>query len=144
MEVLNASASALAVASLTISFITQLSTVSGGVRASSFQSPKKILSELPVLLSLLEEISDSALHSRSAPSGSVTVAMEICVDRFRELMDCLQKMGVDPQTGLPVPGKRRRLRRQLVEVVLTYTHELEEATKRFRSALTLLRDIAME
>jgi hypothetical protein len=135
---------ALNVASIAISMIVQLSNVYTGVNASIYQPPKKILSELPVLVSLLEEIQKNAIDSESEPTRSVSVALEISVERFGELVKCLSKMGLDPKTGIALAGKRHKMQRFAQAIQLVNTERLQYATKRFRSALTLLRDIAME
>jgi hypothetical protein len=136
--------SALGVASLALSFTSKLLALSNGIEGSPYQTPKKILAELPVLLSLLNDIKESTIHSVAGPTQSVTVAMEICIDRFNELKNCLAKMGINPHTGMPLSSRRKKLHYRVVLALHMDTGVLQEATKRFRSALTLLRDIAME
>ncbi|KAH7400199.1 hypothetical protein BKA64DRAFT_671343 [Cadophora sp. MPI-SDFR-AT-0126] len=138
-------AGAVGIAITALRMLVQLNSVYNGVYSSPYEPPKKILSELPILISLLRDIQSKASNSYTEHPPTVSVALQISVERFGELMDCLTFMGLDQATGQPLPGKRRKVQ-QLVHRIrwTTHTEELQEATRRFRSALTLLRDIAMD
>jgi hypothetical protein len=135
---------AVNIAATTIHMLLQLNSVYTGVSSSNYNPPKKILSELPVLISLLQEIQQNASNSFTEPPRTVSVALEITVERFQDLIVCLKSMGLDPQTGDIMPGKRHKMQRLVQVIHLANTERLQDATKRFRSVLTLLRDIAME
>ncbi|KAH6720994.1 hypothetical protein BKA61DRAFT_709693 [Leptodontidium sp. MPI-SDFR-AT-0119] len=124
--------------------IAQLNSVYSGVSDSPYQPPKKILSELPILISLLQEIQSKASNSFTEPPPTVSIALQISVERFEELMGYLAYMGLDPITGQALPGKRHKMQRVVQMIHWTNTGQLQDVTKRFRSALTLLRDIAMD
>ena len=140
----NVALGAVHIAITAIKMITQLNNVYFGVDESPYQPPKKILSELPILISLLQDIQNNASNSYTEPPPTVSVALQISVERFEDLTNCLVYMGLDPMTGQARPGKRHKLQGVVQLIPWKSTRELQDTTKRFRSALTLLRDIAME
>ncbi|KAG4441731.1 hypothetical protein IFR05_002774 [Cadophora sp. M221] len=74
----------------------------------------------------------------------VSIALQISVERFEELMGYLVYMGLDPMTGQASLGKRHKMQRVVQIIHWTNKGQLQDVTKRFRPALTLLRDIAMD
>ncbi|KAL2066005.1 hypothetical protein VTL71DRAFT_2076 [Oculimacula yallundae] len=128
-----------------IKMFQQITSIYGGVNTSTYQPPKMILSELRILTSLLQEIQDTASSSTTEPSQTVSIAMQISAERFQELLQCLTDMGLDPATGQILPGKRRTMQRMVHIIHLAGNNErLQDVTRRFKSALTLLRDIVMD
>jgi len=138
--------SALQVASLALSYNKQLMSLAAGIRTSPHETTGNVLAELPSLLSILNDIKESSIHTRSPPPQSVLVAMETCNERFLDLSRQLKRVGIDPQTGLSSEGASNKIRSVVRRAIkMEYAAApLEEAMKRFRSALYLLRDMTME
>lgn len=96
---------ALSVAATSIQMVSQLVSIYTEVSSSTYNAPKKILSELPVLISLLKEIQENVSTSYTEPGVTVSGAMQICIARFQDLSLCLAMMGLRPSNRQHIARK---------------------------------------
>lgn len=89
------------------------------------------LRDVPVLMLLLSEINDSLEKQPSAPSETVTQALEVCKYNFKDMCECLKRHRWSSSSGL-------------MAIFKTPSKEVKNKVSSFRESVRMLREISMK